>query len=393
MSHLLVAHPQPAVLPWRLGEYGREDLERVGIRDTKASGRHFVLSGHGGVPHVADAGSRNGTFVDGRRLAEGERVPLAEGTVLRVGTTLLVHRRAPAGLVAEPPLGALAGPFGLGRVRRALEHAVLRRADNVLILGESGTGKELVAQHLGERLGRRVVAANVAAIPATLAESTLFGHEPGAYSDARKQGSKGLVGDAEGGVLFLDELGELPLELQPKLLRLLENRTAQSVGGRERKVDVVVVAATNRDLEAAVGAGIFRRDLAERFAHRIELPALHERPEDIPTAIRQVVAYGRIPLDPSAAEIEAVEHLVRRVYPGNLRTLRRVLEEAAQASTQGRLTYDAVCRVELPERQEGTLTAQRIAEALAASGGNESAAAKALGVTRGTFLRAKKRGT
>ncbi|MCC6648510.1 MAG: sigma 54-interacting transcriptional regulator [Polyangiaceae bacterium] len=392
VSHLLVAHPLAAVLPWRLGVFGRADAEAVGVRDARLSGQHFTLSGHGGVPHVADAGSRNGTFVDGRRLGPTERVPLQDGTVVRAGTTLLVHRLASPGLSPEPPLGALAGPFGLAATRRALEHAVLRRAENVLIVGESGTGKDLVAQHLGARLGRSVVAVNVSAIPATLAESTLFGHEAGAYSDAKKQGSRGLVGDAEGGVLFLDELGELPLELQPKLLRLLENRAAQSVGGRERRVELVVVAATNRDLEAAVEAGRFRRDLVERFAHRVALPALHERPEDVPTLVRATLAFGGLPLDPAATEVEALEHLMLRVFPGNLRTLRRALEDAAAGTRDSRLTLEGVRRAGLAERATGALTAARVAEALAASGGNESAAADALGVSRGMLLRAKKRG-
>jgi transcriptional regulator with GAF, ATPase, and Fis domain len=205
----------------------------------------------------------------------------------------------------------------------------------VLILGETGTGKELVAEAihaLGPRKGRALVKVNCAALPPTLAESELFGHEKGAFTGSMAQ-RKGRFELADGATLFLDEVGELMPELQAKLLRVLQDGTFERVGGdRTRKVDVRVIAATNRDLEAEVRAGRFRPDLYYRLlVVPLTLPPLRARAADIPllaarflaVACRKNRVRARI-LNPTA-----VEALLRHSWPGNVRELRNAMERAA----------------------------------------------------------------
>jgi len=202
----------------------------------------------------------------------------------------------------------------------------------VLVLGESGTGKELVARGihaLSPRRHRPFIAVNVAALPETLLESELFGHEKGAFTGAAAL-RKGFFELANGGSIFLDEIGEMPLSTQTKLLRVLEEREFRRVGGEELlRVDVRVIAATNRDLRQQVAHGEFRRDLYHRLnVLRIDLPALRERQADIPRLIerfiREFSAQHERPfvgIDP-----EAVRLLVEYDWPGNVRELRNLVE-------------------------------------------------------------------
>jgi two-component system NtrC family response regulator len=198
----------------------------------------------------------------------------------------------------------------------------------VLITGESGTGKELIARaiHNGsERRQGAFIAVNCAAIPAELLESELFGHVKGAFTGAVKD-RKGKFELADGGTLFLDEVGELPVELQPKLLRALQEREIEPVGGTPRRIDVRVVAATNRDLEAAMGEGTFREDLYYRLAViPVQLPALRQRRSDIPLLVQHFLQKhgGGAAVTVDAAALAA---LTAYDWPGNVRELENAVE-------------------------------------------------------------------
>jgi len=202
----------------------------------------------------------------------------------------------------------------------------------VLVQGESGTGKELVARGihaLSRRRHRPFIGVNVAALPETLLESELFGHEKGAFTGATDR-RKGLFELANGGSIFLDEIGEMPLATQTKLLRVLEEREFRRVGGEEEiRVDVRVIAATNRDLREEVVTGDFRRDLYHRLnVLRIELPALRERRADIPRLIERFIRHFSTTHDRPFLGIdpEALRLLVEYDWPGNVRELRNMVE-------------------------------------------------------------------
>ncbi|HKJ92519.1 MAG TPA: sigma-54 dependent transcriptional regulator [Longimicrobiales bacterium] len=205
-------------------------------------------------------------------------------------------------------------------------------SSTVLITGESGTGKELVARGihaLSPRHGKPFVAANVAALPETLLESELFGHERGAFTGAESQ-RRGFFELAHGGTLFLDEIGEMPMPTQTKLLRVLEQREFMRVGGEEPlRVDVRVLTATNRDLRERVEVGEFRRDLFFRLdVLRIELPPLRQRREDIPLLMDVFVeqAAREHDLPPVVVSPEAMKILVEYHWPGNIRELKNLVE-------------------------------------------------------------------
>jgi transcriptional regulator with GAF, ATPase, and Fis domain len=221
----------------------------------------------------------------------------------------------------------------------------------VLITGESGTGKELIAGAIhgtSRRRARGMVKVNCAAMPAGLMESELFGHERGAFTGAtlRREGRFAL---AHGGTLFLDEIGELPLELQAKLLRVLQEGEFEPVGSaRTRKVDVRVVAATNRDLQTEVQAGRFRADLYYRLnVFPVRMPALRERLDDIPLLVeaflqRLAERLGRS-FDPPGGE--SLQRLRAHSWPGNVRELQNVVERAAISAGGGRLDFTRVLPV------------------------------------------------
>jgi two-component system nitrogen regulation response regulator GlnG len=211
---------------------------------------------------------------------------------------------------------------------------VLRNDLTVLVLGESGTGKELVAEaihQLGHRKAGPFVAVNTAAIPAELIESELFGHEKGAFTGAVARHA-GKFEQADGGTLFLDEIGDMPLAAQTRLLRALQSGSVRRVGGREEvKVDVRIVAATNRDLEPLIAAGQFREDLFYRLnVVPIQLPPLRERADDVPALARhflQLAAIEGLPRRQLSDEAAAV--LARQPWRGNVRELRNFIYRLA----------------------------------------------------------------
>jgi transcriptional regulator with PAS, ATPase and Fis domain len=214
----------------------------------------------------------------------------------------------------------------------------------VLIQGESGTGKELVAQALhmmSPRHGARLVTVNAAALPESLVESELFGYEAGAFTGADRKGRAGKFEQADGGTMFLDEIGDMPLEVQSKLLRVLQDRLVERVGGsKPKRVDFRLCSATNRDLEQFVEQNRFRLDLFYRISPvQIILPSLNERLEDIPLLLAHFVdefarQYGR-PVPEISANVS--EFLMERSWPGNIRQLRHELERAFVFCENGRL--------------------------------------------------------
>ncbi len=271
----------------------------------------------------------------------------------------------------------------------------------VLIVGESGVGKELVARriHRGSpRAGGPFVAVNCAAIPENLAESELFGHEKGAFTGA-EQRRIGRFEAAGGGTLFLDEVGELPEPVQAKLLRALEERTIERVGGSSPiPVDIRLVAATNRDLEAEVAAGRFRQDLFFRLnVVQLRIPPLRQRPGDLeilmPELLRSVSQRLGLPALPLAQE--AMELLRRHTWPGNVRELRNVLERALIAAAGEEIRASDLPPLggaagpapgDVPAGAAGALSLEKrekqaILEALERTGGHREKAAELLGIS------------
>jgi transcriptional regulator with GAF, ATPase, and Fis domain len=241
-------------------------------------------------------------------------------------------------------------------LRRVLAKAesVASTDSTVLIVGETGTGKELIARAIHERSPRRhrtLVKVNCAALPAGLVESELFGHEKGAFTGAVLP-RQGRFEVADGGTILLDEVGELPLETQPKLLRVLQDGEFERLGStRTRKVDARVIAATNRDLQAEVAAGRFRADLFYRLCvFPVVVPPLRERPEDIPALVWHSIGrrHARLRRQIDAIPKETMQALQAYHWPGNIRELENVIERAMILSPGGTLIVDESVGVTLP---------------------------------------------
>ncbi len=294
-----------------------------------------------------------------------------------------------------------------------LVQQVARRSSTVLLLGESGTGKELFARavhQLSDRARGPFVALNCAAIPETLIENELFGHERGAYTgaDSRRAGKFEL---AHGGTLFLDEIGELPLAVQSKLLRALESGRVTRLGGSlELDVDVRVVAATNRDLRAAVAGKGFREDLYFRLAvFPVEIPPLRDREDDVSLLASYFAASCGVEIRGKAMTLgpEALTRLRTYSWPGNVRELRNCLERACILADADEIrpqdldlrgltgrdepvetlaTMDFTGSLhDVSERAVSIVERRMIGEALAATGGNRTKAAERLGVSAKTL--------
>jgi len=310
----------------------------------------------------------------------------------------LVARAAEAGagegrIVAESPA-----------MRRTLEMVALAAGADapVLLLGESGTGKELLARALHAASARRerpFVTLNCAAIPETLLESQLFGYRRGAFTDAREDRA-GVLQEAEGGTVLLDEIGDMPLALQAKVLRLLQNREIHPLGAAAPvTVDVRLVAATHRDLEALCAEGRFRRDLYYRLnVLPVRVPPLRERLEDlVPLAGHFLAVHGRTTgREGVTLSLEAMELLRRHAWPGNVRELENAILRALVIGS-GR----AIGPEDLPEhirparagaegervRLLAEVEKEQVLRALRAVGGNKAAAARLLGLDRKTLYR------
>jgi transcriptional regulator with GAF, ATPase, and Fis domain len=293
---------------------------------------------------LRDLGSTNGTWLEGYRVRE---VFLRDRAQLGVGQTLLEfgldEREREVELSAQHRFGPLAGADPAMRRLFATLARIAPTDATVLIEGETGTGKELVAQAIHRHSKRRdgpFVVVDASSLPATLVESELFGHEKGAFTGATLA-KAGAFEEADGGTVFLDELGELPVELQPKLLRVLEAREVRRVGSAHvpRRVDVRVIAATNRDLRRLINQGSFRADLYYRLAVvSVFLPPLRERPGDIPMLARMFLeSLGEQAGRSLALTDETLAKLQRLPWHGNVRELRNFIERSVWLSEGGAL--------------------------------------------------------
>jgi DNA-binding NtrC family response regulator len=309
---------------------GKEPGCALVLTDPAVSRHHLEVAVLEGGLRVRDLDSKNGSLYQGARFSE---ITVGAGAVIRCGRSEL--RVVPEGFRdALPPstrdhFGQLLGP---SLTMRELFGVLERVADSdvgVLIEGETGTGKELCAEaiHAASRRAQGPFAVcDLASISRTLIEAELFGHVRGAFTGADRDRDGAFV-TAAGGTIFIDEVGELDLEMQPRLLRALERRQIKPVGASGyRSVDVRVVAATNRDLAAEVRAGRFRDDLYHRIAVvRVRLPSLRERKEDIPHLVSHFLASaGGAP--PAMVPPETMALLVSHDWPGNVRELKNVLD-------------------------------------------------------------------
>ena len=313
---------------------GKAPSCELALSDTAVSRRHLEVLVQPEGLQIRDLGSTNGSFFQGARF---ESILVGAGATVTIGQTeLRVQGPAGAGL---PP--SEARRFGdLIGASLAMRHvfAVLERVaptdSAVLVQGETGTGKELVAEALhaaSPRAGGPFVICDLGALPRSLIESELFGHVRGAFTGADRD-REGAFPQAEGGTIFLDEVGELDAEVQPRLLRALERRQIKPVGtANYQTVDTRVVAATNRDLAAEVKAGNFREDLFHRLAVvRVQIPPLRDRREDIPVLVEHFLAQTAAAQGRAAPAVPpgTMAALSAHDWPGNVRELKNVLERA-----------------------------------------------------------------
>jgi DNA-binding NtrC family response regulator len=306
----------------RIGREAEAGADLV-LPDPAVSRVHATITAFPGEDTLwlQDQASSNGVFVDGRKV---EAAAVRCGDVIRLGDSMLVvGRGVPAPADEERDLGILGRAPAVAELR-AVVRKVAPSALSVLVVGPTGTGKELIAHALHAESGRRgrVVAVNCAALPGTLVESVLFGHRKGAYTGAIADQAGAFV-QADGGTLLLDEVGDLAIEAQPKLLRVLESGELTPLGATQPiTVDVRVVAATHVPLDAAMEAGRFRRDLYARLAGVVvRTPALADRREDVPLLFRSFLGDAARPMS-----ADFVESLLVHDWPFNVRELRQLAE-------------------------------------------------------------------
>ncbi|MFO0573724.1 MAG: sigma 54-interacting transcriptional regulator [Polyangia bacterium] len=312
----------------------REDNHLV-LGDKSISGYHLTITRTAAGWRLHDEGSTNGTYLGGLRVFE---VLLRSGCVLHLGRTKLRFEAVDdqpvrAALHPDRRLGDIVGQSVVMRRLFARLQQVAASPATVLITGETGTGKEAIAEALVQnspRAGAPFVVIDCSSLPANLIESELFGHQKGAFTGAQAD-YRGAFERANGGTVFLDEIGELPIDLQPKLLRVLERREVRRIGSEAvRPIDVRVVAATHRALATEVNERRFRQDLYYRLSVvKLHLPPLRERPEDVPLLIEHFynqLTDGRRgpPLEDVLRRLTETEHH----WPGNVRELRNAVERA-----------------------------------------------------------------
>ncbi len=383
---------------------GTHESADVQLSDPSVSRFHCELVVEGQRVVLRDLGSRNGTVLDGVAVREAF---LSEGSVLAIGRTQLAfevgEETVEVSLSSRSRFGTMVGSSpSMRRVFAVLEKAAESDA-TVLITGETGTGKEAAAEsiHLeSERAEEPFVIVDCSAIPADLLESELFGHEKGAFTGATSR-RDGAFQAADGGTIFLDELGELPLALQPKLLRVLENHEVKRVGATQyQKVNVRVIAATNRNLKEEVNARTFRSDLYYRLAIlEVALPPLRDRLEDLPPLVEHLLDVGYPPEKTGFLRKPAfLVGLARHRWPGNVRELRNYLarcvalretvELRPEADDGGIDTHDPFeVDIEVPYKEAREQWLARFEHAylvrlLDACEGNKTAAARKAGIDR-----------
>jgi len=294
------------------------------------------------------------------RYAQLDIRPLAEPVTQRA---LRAALDADSAIDPDPRAPALIGDSKAMIGLRTLVDRVARSDATVLVLGETGVGKEVVARNIhyaSPRADGPFVAVNCGAIPQDLLESELFGHEKGAFTGAVSS-RKGRFELARGGTIFLDEIGDMPMAMQVKLLRVLQERTFEPVGsGRSVEADVRVVAATHRDLESALAVGTFREDLYYRLSvFPVQVPALRERLEDLPTLISELVdRLERRGADGVTFDRDALEHLSGYEWPGNVRELANFVERESILHPN-----ELVSAARLPQKFQGVARVETAAQA------------------------------
>ena len=401
-------HPDAVLLDNRLGE--DRGLDHISaFRQMDEEVQIILMTAYGSISQAVEA-MKLGVSNYVQKPFDLDEIDL----IIRRGMEWLTSRRTVA-LMRRPNRELIGVSPAIQHIRQDIH--ILAEADNVdiLIWGETGTGKEVVVNNIHDRSSRRdkpLVKINCGAIPDALLESELFGYEKGAFTGAAKM-KKGLMELANGGTVFLDEVGELPLAMQAKLLTFLEDRRFKRVGGlRDIEVNVRVVAATNRDLEKEVEKGTFREDLYYRLnVIQLYIPPLRERPEDISALCQFYLEHFNRKFQKSLQGIEPefMEALERYDWKGNVRELRNVMERCVLFS-QGPLLTGIEASLPLPGRGrpapqdsfpirdlrgEGVDLRQEvdafemayIKKALELTGGNLSQAAQLLGVTRFTLKR------
>jgi transcriptional regulator with PAS, ATPase and Fis domain len=373
------------------------------LTDRTVSRFHCEITIDEGEPQLRDLGSRNDTFVDGVPVLHAR---LRESAVLTLGRTRIQFDlgtdTVELAMSERESFGSLVGRSALMRnLFLVLERAAASES-TVLLEGETGTGKEVAADAVHRASSRKdgpFIVIDCGAIPPDLIESELFGHERGAYTGATST-RKGAFEAADGGTILLDEIGELALDLQPKLLRALEQRTVRPVGGTQPiPVDVRVIAATNRNLRTEVNAGRFRPDLYYRLAVvTVRLPPLRERTEDLPLLVDRLLDGVRDVAPEARAKLLSpafLSHLAGHSWPGNVRELRNYIEQSLVLSEPAPLSAEqqtASVDIAMPlkrAREQWVRVFERryLEQQLRAHDGNVRAAAQASDIDRIHFYR------
>ena len=393
-----------------IGTHRSNDLV---LSDPMVSRFHCELHVDASTAKIVDLGSKNGTVVDSIRICDAF---LKQGSIIKVGQSVLRFQLGgqthPIGLSSLTEFGTVVGRSIVMRAMFSLLERAAQSDATILLEGETGTGKGIIAESvhdLSPRKNKPFCVVDCAALPANLLESELFGHERGAFTGAvaRRVGAFEM---AQGGTILLDEIGELPLELQPKLLRALEERQTRRVGGNAiQNVDVRVIAATNRDLRTEVNEGRFRSDLYFRLALiRVKVPALREHLEDIPLLVERLLGASRNASPEIAAVLRSpdfIASLQRATWPGNVRELRNHLESCLilrqilpfgesghSAATQASFCSPAVADASLPYHQARLQSqiaweAQYLQALLKQHDDNVEQAAQAAGISRAYLYR------
>ena len=384
---------------------GRTHDCAIAIDSSEVSRQHAAIEIAGDRMWIEDLGSTNGTRVRDAVIAHGVRMPVAAGDAIELGSVIALLQYLPEVPAREP---STAGPVGLDHAMTALYRVLDRLAVGtlpILVLGETGAGKEVVAEQIHARSPRRskpLVRLNCAAFTEHLLESELFGHVRGAFTGAN-QTKPGLLVTADGGTVFLDEVADLPLAIQAKLLRVLEAGEVLPVGALQPvTVDVRFVSATNVDVTEAIEDGRFREDLYHRLAGAtLVVPPLRERPSEIlPLALRFLQRAARRNNVPVAGLTPAAESwIAHHAWPGNVRELRNVMERALllAAGTPIELAHlplealdDTGPRRVIAEPLApiaGEDDRERTLEALSRCNGNQTRAARMLGIARSTLVK------
>ncbi len=416
---VVVAGPDEGrAIELRAGTYfvGTAPTCELVLADSSVSRRHLEIAVTATGIHVRDLGSTNGSYFQGARF---DSITVGSGAPVFIGQSelrFLGEARAAAERTAK--FAAFIGGSAVVRELTAKLEKMAASDAPVLVEGETGTGKEVIAEAIHDgsaRAGKRLVVCDLAAVSRSLIESELFGHVKGAFTGAHHDRDGAFV-EADGGTLLLDEIGELDLEVQPRLLRALERGQVKAVGATGyRDVRVRIVAATNRDLSAEVAAGRFRRDLYHRVAvFRITVPPLRQRREDIPLLARHFLAHVAGASNRPSPVIPPAAHAALACYdwPGNVRELKNVMERAFALDPNARvlepgllgLGADAGAGLPIgPDGQPGQGADVRFHEAkerlvqawerdyvaalLEQCGGNVSLAARSSGIDRGHLHR------